>query len=44
MNCSVRGGEGARLTATMIPKSAMVDGASRVADNAMEDSAWDASS
>ena len=43
MGCSVRREEGTRLTATMIPKAALIDGASRVADDAMEDSAWDAS-
>ena len=43
MDCLVRSGEGTRLTATVISKAAIIDGAGRVADDVMEDSAWDAS-
>ena len=43
MDCSVRRGEGTRLAATMTSKAATIDGAGRVADDVMEDSAWDAS-
>ena len=40
MDCSDRRGKGTRLTATMISKAAMIDGAGCVADDVMADSAW----